>query len=509
MTRPRSAPAHSLNTDMLAARVALCERHIAEMLAPLEPVSATTAWFDTLRAIEECINLPTVDWDDDALEQSLYEIPVLGLLSDPAALAVTRARLIDHFSEPFANRFVQLLVRGSAVARAFAGYGLPDAAAGFLTVGTMIGYLQSRRRHYVALLHAMPLLCKGQQRVNPLDTFNLFLPLVETQGLPLWSAHEALLINASCDKLGIRPATSLDRAALDPMFLEPERSRITEMPMTDAGLAMLEHRETLMDDRLFSAAELRNDILLLEAAYAEFDLTGSDFADAATFVRQMSRLYVERDYWVAIKPAALRSLMEKLQLSGTLKAALVHTDATYFGCLATYTPLVLVGGMYRSTVSLLSRFLYHWRAVSLDRRKRYQIRSGFIFEKAVAERLERQGFAVQNITRINHHEFDVVTLRGGVIWNVQCKNNFLDLERLEAEPARFATYNHRLVRGYERALTKESHREHLLRSKLATEEVHHIVVSRFPVVTDNPRIVPFSRIDTVAAYADQPTSDRL
>src|SRR5256885_9694685 len=64
----------------------------------------------------------------------------------------------------------------------------------------------------------------------------------------------------------------------------------------------------------------------------------------------------------------------------------------------------------------------YWRARSLERRKRFQIRAGFIFERAVAEALKQQGFEVQGIKRINHHEFDVVTLRQDVIWNVQCKD---------------------------------------------------------------------------------------
>jgi hypothetical protein len=38
--------------------------------------------------------------------------------------------------------------------------------------------------------------------------------------------------------------------------------------------------------------------------------------------------------------------------------------------------------------------------------------------------------------------------------------------------------------------------------KLATESVQHMVVSRFPVVTNNPRVVVFSRIADFAARAD-------
>jgi hypothetical protein len=132
--------------------------------------------------------------------------------------------------------------------------------------------------------------------------------------------------------------------------------------------------------------------------------------------------------------------------------------------------------------------------------------AGFIFEEAVANEVERQGFVLQEITRINRHEFDVVTVRDGVIWNVQCKNNFIDLERVESDARRFARYNATLVRSYERALTKDLNREHLLKLRLSLDAVQHMVVSRFPVISDNPRIIPFSRIGSFAAVAESLSS---
>ncbi|MNR56870.1 hypothetical protein D3C85_1775360 [compost metagenome] len=49
---------------------------------------------------------------------------------------------------------------------------------------------------------------------------------------------------------------------------------------------------------------------------------------------------------------------------------------------------------------------------------------------------------------------------------------------------------------------KEQNREHLLKMKLGVEPVEHMLVSRFPVVTDNPRVVVFSRIAEFADSAD-------
>ena len=476
--------------------------NIANALAPYDPITATLAWFDTLRAIEDCINLPMADWDDDEFEARLYNLALPPLLRDPRPLLALRPRLVSKFSETFANRFQNLMIQGAAIGAAFAENGLFEMTQGFLSVGTMIGYFQSRRRHFIALLHTLPSACRGRQRVGPLDTLNIFVPLIEMQALQIVGAQQALLIQAARGRLGLPVAPDSELAMLDGSFLEPERARITEMPVTEAALAILATREPQPLDRLFSAAELRNDIIAIEAAYGEFDLTATKFGPAAVFVRRVSHEFVERDFWVAIKPKELERLFNALKLSARLRAELVRPSTDYVINLDSYAPFVLIDGIYRSTVSLLSRFIYYWRSRCLDRSKRYQIRTGFIFEKAVADALERQLFAVQKITRINRHEFDVVTLRDGMIWNVQCKNNMTDLAWIEADPKRFARYNRNLVLAYERALAKERNREGVLTAHLGNDAVEHMLVSRFPVVTDNLRIVVFSQIDGFATRAD-------
>ncbi len=50
---------------------------------------------------------------------------------------------------------------------------------------------------------------------------------------------------------------------------------------------------------------------------------------------------------------------------------------------------------------------------------------------------------------------------------------------------------------------KERSREHLLKMKLDVEPVQHMLVSRFPVVTDNSRIVVFGCIAEFAVRADR------
>lgn len=486
----------------LISRMTKLQAQMIAALAPYEVESAVCLWLDTLRSIEELINLFTVDWGDESFERQLAAFPVLQLTQHTGEFQAIRQRLVGRFSTQFANRISNLLIQGSAIAIAFAAHGAVETASGFQSLGSMIGYLQSRRRHFVGLLHLMATACHGTKRVAQLDTLNIFLPIIEFSARPMVGAQYSLMVKLAQERLGIPEDAGAELAMLNSLFLEPERVSIVEMPWSDEGLKMLQAKEVLFPNRLFSAAELRNDILLIEAAYSEFDLRGTDFAAAASLVRRLSRDYIDRDYLIKISPAELTRLTTQVGASPALVSALTCHDYIYMKCLSSYAPLVLIGGRYLSTVTLLSRFMYSWRARILDRKKRFQIRAGFIFEDEVRFALQKQGFVVQDIVRINRQEFDVVTVRDNVIWNVQCKNNFVDLESVDSDAVAFARYNRGLVRSYEKALVKENNREHLLKGKLSIKDVQHMVVSRFPVVTDNLRIVVFSRIADFAQRAD-------
>lgn len=493
---------YALPKDELEGRITGLQAQMITALAPYEVESAVCLWLDTLRGIEELINLITYDWDDEAFERQLFEFPVIQLTQHTAEFQAIRQRLVERFSIQFANRISNLLIQGAAISMAFAVNGVVDAVSGFQSVGSMIGYLQSRRRHFVGLLHLMATACRGSKRVTQRDTLNIFLPMVELTALPMMGAQYSLMVKLAQERLGIPEDASTELAMLNGLFLEPERASIIEMPWSDEGHQIIESKEDLLPDRLFSAAELRNDILLIEAAYAEFDLRGTDFAAAASLVRHLSHNYIDRDYWIQISPTELTRLITQVGGSPALMSSLKCHSNSYMKCLSSYAPLVLVGSTYLSTVTLLSRFIYSWRAQILERKKRFQIRAGFIFEDQVKLSLEEQGFAIQDIVRINRQEFDVVTIRNSVIWNVQCKNNFVNLESVDSDAVTFARYNRGLVRSYERALVKEGGREHLLKGRLLIEDIEHMIVSRFPVVTDNPRIVVFSRIADFVRRAD-------
>lgn len=469
---------------------------IAQALAPFDAKGVVYAWLDTFRAIEEFINLPLFGLKDDALEQAIISLRLDAL--NPAALAPIHSALVARFGEGLAQRFVWTVQQVAAIGAAFRLNNLFEAAAGFQTVGNAIGYFQSRRRHLVALLYTLPESCRGVQPVARLDTLNQFLPQVELSGITLTGLHQMLMLakvfpefKLQIDSCGF--AANHHYEPLDASFLEPERAGIMEMrtAMSDAGI-----REQLepVDPRLiFSAAELRNNIRLIEVSYTEFGLANSAFAPMAQFVRDCLEA-CEDDYLIKLSAARFTRFVEDAELPSAMRQQLVHRGGDYVANTNVFAPFIDLGDAQVSTVTLLGRFLYYWKTVCLNRMRRYQIRSGFLLEASVKAALAEQGFTVTDVKRINRKEFDVVTVLGGVIYNVQCKNNLVDLSRIETDAARFARYNRQLDRYYAQALVKEEAREQLLKDKLGLAEVRHVVVSRFPVATTNPRIIPYSRI---------------
>jgi hypothetical protein len=157
-------------------------------------------------------------------------------------------------------------------------------------------------------------------------------------------------------------------------------------------------------------------------------------------------------------------------------------------------PFVEIDGQLEGDVVLLSRFLNAFKNLHLASQRRFVIHSGFIFEDMVKRDLAAMGFDVKPIKRVGRREFDVVAVRDGVIFNLQCKNNALDLSQIEAHPRRVAAANRRLLAYYRGALRKERARQGVLQAELGLTKIRHFVISRFPVITTHPAIIPFNAL---------------
>ena len=473
---------------------------IESSLAPFEPRSTFDIWFSTYRGIEELINLP----GELRGEQLLSNIEGLSLLDSDGvlqALPSIKAGLECRFSRLVVKRLVRTLIQLCAIATSFAENQLPVARE-VATVGTALIYLQSRRRHLLALLHTIPGACRGTQRMQELDGLNQFLYLIEAAGVGATSMHCNLMLAlvypdfaVAVDEVGILASHSFN--GLDPLFLEPERTAITEMvdsDFTTAGFVSVNRR------LIFSSAELENDLAIIAAAYAEFNLHETSYGQLAAFIRSLLPLVVD-EYFVRLAVGRFEGLCCEQGLPNALRRALVVEGVDYVENTSTYAPFTRVGAELVTSITLLSRFANHWKNVCLNRVRRYQIRSGFILEKSVKAELLAQGFEITKIKRVGRVEFDVVATLNGVIYNVQCKNNLVDLNRIESDVKKFVRYNRYLDLAYRRAIEKERAREQILCKELGLTAVKHFVLSRFPVATQNPYVLAFGDISRFRAIA--------
>lgn len=111
-----------LSADEIELRMAMQERSICQALSRYHPASAILAWLDTLRAIEECINLVAADWSgiDEHFFEELLASPMMRFVAEPRYLIAVRNRMTKKFSANFSARFGNLMIQGVAISHAFA-----------------------------------------------------------------------------------------------------------------------------------------------------------------------------------------------------------------------------------------------------------------------------------------------------------------------------------------------------------------------------------------------------
>lgn len=84
-------------------------------------------------------------------------------------------------------------------------------------------------------------------------------------------------------------------------------------------------------------------------------------------------------------------------------------------------------------------------------------------------------------------------VKDGCIYNFQCKNNYINVQDIDTNRINIASRYHRmLARYYDKALEKEHDREHLLKRELGFDRIEHYVISRYPVITQNQRVVSYN-----------------
>lgn len=213
---------------------------------------------------------------------------------------------------------------------------------------------------------------------------------------------------------------------------------------------------------------------LIGTVYSAFELNDPAFSTISRLIIAFSHEVCD-DYFVEMDKTKFQAILSAQSVFDPeeLYRLLVNVPSDYATNTNAYEPFIDRGDAVVSNVNLLSRFLYAFKNIHLGSRRRFQIHAGFIFEDMVKRDLSTMGFNVTDIKRINRKEFDVVATHGEVIYNFQCKNNWIDLAKIESDCGLFVRYNRYLTSYYRRGLRKERARENLLKSKLGLERIEH------------------------------------
>ncbi|MBD3817804.1 MAG: hypothetical protein IE912_02660 [Brevundimonas diminuta] len=483
----------------LDVEIARTDAGIQAGLVDFDPIQTPQAWHRMLQGAEELINLVMEPWEDEALHLQFVMMP----LAQAATLRSdwVKVQIAARYDDGMEERVIQTLQVMASLSFACQQHGYPLALA---SVGEAAGYLQSVRRRWLALFYIMPKACRGSTIARTAHDLFPLVTLAEFAGGPMTNLAQMAMMarvfddyTVTSDGAGVK--ASRDAVLLDPGGFDSERVSVLDMIEFGKVAIPVPVKGASGERRLLSRAEVLMQIGFFEAAFAEFNLAGSTFGDVQRLIAPL--LTGPEDYVVSIPVSAFEAA---LQFPGALTPArlrtlLIFEGRDYTSAINSYQPFVQIDDLFVSNLNLLTRFLNDYKTIALSPQKRFQIRSGFIFEKKVREVLEAAGFAVKDITRIDRSEFDVVTTKSGAIHNFQCKNTFIDTRLIDTDPKRYARLNGTLVRSYRRAIKKELKREHLLTAKLGMPTVRHYVVSRFPVLTDDADIIPFTRLADVAS----------
>jgi hypothetical protein len=423
-----------------------------------------------------------------------------------------REKLSPRFDAGVVGRYLQTMLQTAVIASAFRKHGQTFGPGIKLdTVGAAVAYFQSRRRHMVSLLYTMPFACKGTDVLVPLDTLNVLLPQVEHSCVTITGFHLKLAqleilddFSMEVNEVGAMASHGFD--TLDENFLEPERASIQVMTEHREDQIVLPPMEELDPSKIFSAAELRNSVRQIAATYSAFGLNDSDFSAMALLMIAFAR-HARDDYFIEIKKPRFQAMLRAQSVFDPeeLESLLVNKPSDYATNSNAYEPFIDGGDVVISNVNFLSRFLYSFKNIHLGSRRRFQIHAGFIFEDMVKRDLSAMGFQVTDVKRINRKEFDVVTIHRDAIYNFQCKNNWIDLAKVESDRALFVRYNRSLTNYYRRALQKERNREGLLKRKLGLDRVEHYLISRFPVIGSDAKIINYNQIDRLKLILENVT----
>lgn len=362
------------------------------------------------------------------------------------------------------------------------------------TIGHLYEYCKSRRLHFASMLYLIPMYAKGDKRIGEDKLYKELSWCIEEVAVNVTTAFNAML---QCRCLPDFEATvrfdgrlefSEAYTQLESGFLEPVR--LTEIDLHEFGKNI---RKDLLrrpsSRKLFSREEFDANLYNLSLYFAEYGIAENPLYLQIRKLADDVLQYLSDDYNITIPESEFRRISSKYQT-----VTLYKEMSGYFEVTASRYPFFRIGDTYYSTILFFQRYIVNAIYNSLERKKKFQIDSGFIFEKNVIKLAKRYGFEYhKTCKRIERKEFDVVCVKDGCIYNFQCKNNYINVQKIDTNWIKAAARKHRaLARAYDKALEKEYNREEMLKQELGIERIKSFVITRYPINTSNQRVISYN-----------------
>lgn len=469
-----------------------------DFIKTFEPESLYFQWRNLIRSIDELINIP-IELNQKYKNQFLCLKIVLCKQKDMNEFENIIIMLKNEFDQKVSDRFKTIYLMTYAIKFAYS----QSTESRYLqhnfplnTVADMISFYQSRRSYFVTILSLIPILAVGSKKIKDIDIINHFQPFIDVCLMNITTAYYNLIINKSIPDYKVNwdgqiAIGNFDYSHLDSFYLEPDRLSIIDQsefrPDTVIPTALIPKK----NNEIFSFTETANAMSLYENIFQKYKVSELKvFRDINNFLCDIP-IYIENNFDIKVPKNNFDMLQKKYK-----KLAIFNSEIDYFSALNSKAPFQKMGNYYYSTIVLLNRFITTTLSTSLMKNKTFQINSGFIFEDKVEEILQKHRFHITSIKRINRKEFDLITTKNRTIYNFQCKNNYYDIATISPNYIKAVRRNKSLCKAYEKALDKEVKREHLIQTELKIDNIHHFVISRFPVITRNDKIINFNELDS-------------
>ncbi len=466
-------------------------------ISQYEPTCLFENWKKLIRCIDEIINLPLEI--KASANKHLFETTNISTKTNTSLAHFKQVfqNVAKEFDSNVAERFKSLTLMSTAINSAFKSNGVFEKQGESLTLTNTknsIEYFQSRRLYFVTTLFLIPKIAKGTKETTFMDLLNLFLYTMDSCLTGITKAYYYLLINNSLDDFevyfdGSQGIGNFNFTQLETFFLNPQRLSLLDQMEFRRDIISVNGILGKSNSKIFSFSEVADTMTLMQCAFKKYKIENLNvFLKLNLFFCEIGAKIID-DYEIIIEEEEFILLQSKYQ-----ELELFEASNDYFKILNCISPFQKLGNKYYSTVVLLSRYAYNLLSNALMKNRSFQINSGFVFEDIIRDILKKNGFEDMKIKRINRREFDVVTVKNQKIYNFQCKNNYYDIAQVNYDYGLISRLNKRLCKYYEKAIEKERKRENLLIKKIGLSDIEHFVISRFPVITRNERIINYNQI---------------